>query len=618
MNHGIKAGGSRTIPEAFLATMARVPEHPAYATKTGGEYRSVNWATAAEAVRKICGGLVKLGLKKGDRLALLSPNRMEWALMDLGAQFLGVVTVPVYASLPVGQVQLILADCGACTIALSGREQLDKVLACRSELPALERVILFPEGEEFPEDEFLLSYRRLLQLGGQWLAEHPGEADRLATSHDPGDLMTLIYTSGTTGQQKGVMLSHRNIVSNLESTYQVFRISEEDVFLSFLPLSHVFERMAGYYMPMHAGACVCYAQDMTTVGEDLPDARPTVMISVPRLFEKIHARIIEKAEKGPRLKLKIFHWALGVGRRVAQCRTEHRLPGFLLERRFHLADKLVFGKIRERTGGRLRFAVSGGAPLRKDLCEFFLSVGLLVIEGYGLTESSPVLSANTPDDFRFGTVGRPYPGVDLRIAPDGEILARGENVMLGYYNRPGETEETLAEGWLHTGDIGHFDEDGFLVITDRKKNLIVTSGGKNIAPQPIENLLASSPLIEQVMLVGERRNFVSALIVPSFDLLRDELGLSDESPPPTTEEIANRPEVSRLIDAEIQRLSRDLAQYERVRKFSLLGSEFSIESGELTPSLKVRRPFVLDKYRELIEGMYLTSDHKDRQREDGR
>jgi len=241
-----------------------------------------------------------------------------------------------------------------------------------------------------------------------------------------------------------------------------------------------------------------------------------------------------------------------------------------------------------------------------------------VIEGYGLTESSPVLSANTPDDFRFGTVGRPYPGVDLRIAPDGEILARGENVMLGYYNRPGETEETLAEGWLHTGDIGHFDEDGFLVITDRKKNLIVTSGGKNIAPQPIENLLASSPLIEQVMLVGERRNFVSALIVPSFDLLRDELGLSDESPPPTTEEIANRPEVSRLIDAEIQRLSRDLAQYERVRKFSLLGSEFSIESGELTPSLKVRRPFVLDKYRELIEGMYLTSDHKDRQREDGR
>jgi len=430
--------------------------------------------------------------------------------------------------------------------------------------------------------------------------------------------MTLIYTSGTTGQQKGVMLSHRNIVSNLESTYQVFRISEEDVFLSFLPLSHVFERMAGYYMPMHAGACVCYAQDMTTVGEDLPDARPTVMISVPRLFEKIHARIIEKAEKGPRLKLKIFHWALGVGRRVAQCRTEHRLPGFLLERRFHLADKLVFGKIRERTGGRLRFAVSGGAPLRKDLCEFFLSVGLLVIEGYGLTESSPVLSANTPDDFRFGTVGRPYPGVDLRIAPDGEILARGENVMLGYYNRPGETEETLAEGWLHTGDIGHFDEDGFLVITDRKKNLIVTSGGKNIAPQPIENLLASSPLIEQVMLVGERRNFVSALIVPSFDLLRDELGLSDESPPPTTEEIANRPEVSRLIDAEIQRLSRDLAQYERVRKFSLLGSEFSIESGELTPSLKVRRPFVLDKYRELIEGMYLTSDHKDRQREDGR
>lgn len=602
---------TRTIPSLFLRTVARHPGRVAYGLRTGAGYRTLSWAETAERVRQACGGWVSRGLKPGDRLAILSSNRHEWMLADLGALFAGVVVVPVYPNLPVGQVRKVLADSGARAVVVEDARQLEKVLAHKADLPDLELVVGLAGGGCGDE---ALPFETLLEEGAAWCEAHPGEADRMAASRREDEVFTFIYTSGTTGDQKGVMLTHRNVVSNIDAAQSCFHIDENDVFLSFLPLSHIFERMAGYYFPISVGASVYYAKDITSVGDDLPVAKPTIIISVPRLFEKIHARIIENAGKGSGLKSSIFEWALDVGRKAAKLHVEGRKPGPLLVPQLKLADKLVFGKIREKTGGRLRFAVSGGAPLRGDLGEFFLAVGLPVYEGYGLTESSPVIAANQPGFVRFGTVGRAFPGVEIRIAPDGEIVARSEGIMHGYHGRPEETAAVLKDGWLHTGDIGHFDRDGFLTITDRKKNLIVTSGGKNIAPQPIESLLGSSPYIEQVMLVGERRNFVSALIVPNFELLGDKLGLKHGDPPPSTQEIAKHPEVYQLIDGEIQRLSQDLAQYERVRKFSLLGNEFSIESGELTPSLKIKRSFVLEKYGDVIEGMYLTSDHRDRQK----
>jgi long-chain acyl-CoA synthetase len=604
------ATSARTLPELFLSTVERFPERVAYGIRTDRGFDTRTWKETLARVETVCAGLLEAGLKPGDRLAILSSNRHEWMLTDMACLFAGVVVVPVYPSLPAGHVMKVLADCGARMALVEDDRQLNKVLRHRGELPALERVILL-DGEGRPEDG-VGRYFDLLEAGEARQARDPGEALRLARSHQPDEVFTYIYTSGTTGDQKGVMLSHANLLSNMQGAWERFPIDENDVFLSHLPLSHIFERMAGYYFPISVGAAVYYARDITSVGDDLPVARPTILISVPRLFEKIHARILENAGKGPKVKQAIFHWALGVGRSAAQRALENKAPAPHQRPGLFLADRLVFGKIREKTGGRLRFAVSGGAPLRRDLGEFFLSVGLHVYEGYGLTESSPVLAANYPGNMRFGTVGKVYPGAEIRLAQDGEILARGPGLMKGYFQRPEETAAAIIDGWLHTGDIGHFSPDGFLTITDRKKNLIVTSGGKNIAPQPIENRLLTSPIIEQVMLVGDHRNFVSALIVPNFSLLRDVLGLHEGSPPPSTQEIAAFPEVYERIDKEIQRLSQDLAPYERVRKFSVLGNEFSIETGELTPSLKIKRSFVLEKYQDVIEGMYLTSDHRDR------
>jgi long-chain acyl-CoA synthetase len=599
----------KSLPELFLNTVSRFPDHTAYATKVNGAFVKVTWASAAERVRQVVGGLKVAGVKAGDRLAILSENRYEWMQVDMAALFLGVQVVPVYPNLPAHQILTVLTDSKASILVISTLEQLEKVREIRSELPNL-RLLIRIDDMGSAEDGILFS--ELRENGVTWCSEHLGEVDSMAKELKPDDVFTLIYTSGTTGEQKGVMLTHRNLLSNIRATLERFAVSEEDSFLSHLPLSHVFERMAGYYFPIATGAAVFYAQSILTVGEDLPDASPTILVSVPRLFEKIQGRILEAVEKGPTVKRQIFKWAMGVGVKVARLSLQGRDMGPFLRPQYNLANKLVFGKIREKTGGRMRFAISGGAPLRADLGEFFLSVGLQIFEGYGLTETSPVIAANSPGHVRFGSVGHVFPGVEVKLAGDGEIMVRGENIMAGYYNRPEATQEVLRDGWLYTGDIGHIDRDGFLLITDRKKNLIVTSGGKNIAPQPIESQLGKSTYIDQIMLIGEKRNYISALIVPNFELIRDELGMHIGDPPPTTKDIAKHPEVYSIIDAEIQRLSEKLANYERVRRFSLLGVEFTIETGELTPSLKIKRGFILEKYSEIIEGMYLTSDHKDR------
>ena len=601
----------QTLNQAFLRTVAANPEREAYSIRQGDTYVGINWAEAAERVRQIAAGYNALGLQRGDRVAILSANMPAWALSDYACCFAGMPLVPLYPNLPSNQLQQIMEDCEARVILVQDRKQLEKVLRIIDNLPALEYIVMLPDEGVREGEERLLSWQDLLERGRAWNQEHPGEIDRVAASIGPEDVFTFIYTSGTTGKPKGVMLCHRNLIANLRDALTRFEPLPTDVFLSFLPLSHVFERLAQNF-GMSVGGATRYARGILTVGEDLPVARPTIMVSVPRLMEKVWGNILDQAKSGPKLKYNIFKWCVRVGLATTRRKTEGRMihPGLKLAGR--IADRLLYSKIRAKFGGRLRMVVAGGAPMQDGLGEKLQAVGITVIEGYGMTETSPVIAANSPVENRFGSVGKPFPSAEVKIARDGEILTRGPHVMQGYYKMPEETAAAIKDGWMHTGDIGYLDSDGFLHITDRKKNMIVTSGGKNIAPQPIEFTLATSPYIEQVMLVGEKRNFISALIVPNYDLLRRDLNLGEGAELPSTEEIATHPEVYELIDAEIQRLSTELAQYERVRRFSILGSEFSIETGELTPSLKIKRHFVLDKYREIIEGMYLTSDNKDR------
>jgi long-chain acyl-CoA synthetase len=428
---------------------------------------------------------------------------------------------------------------------------------------------------------------------------------RRAAEVEPDSLATLIYTSGTTGEPKGVMLTHRNIVSNVHASRAVFKdIASDDLALSLLPLAHIFERMAGFYTMLDYGVGIAYAEGPEQLVANMNEVRPTVMCLVPRVYEKMYGRIHEKVASDPPLRQRIFRWAIGVGTEAFHCRVEKRAPGPLLRLRNAVADRLVFSKIKQRVGGRMRLFVSGGAPLAREIAEFFGAAGLLVLEGYGLTETSPVITCNRPDDLKPGTVGKPIPGVEVNIAEDGEILTRGPHVMKGYFKKPEATAEVIdADGWFHTGDVGIVDRDGFLVITDRKKDIIVTSGGKNIAPQPIENRLKTSKYIAEVVMIGNRRHFPAALVVPSFEHL-EPWARARAIPFSSREELIARHEVLELYDRTIEELSRDLAQFERIKKVALLPKEFSIESGELTPKLSVRRRVVEQKYKDVIDRLY--------------
>ena len=420
----------------------------------------------------------------------------------------------------------------------------------------------------------------------------------------PDDLATIIYTSGTTGDPKGVMLTHSNIVFDVKASTAAFAgLDHHDVALSFLPLCHIFERMAEYLM-LHHGVTIAYAEGVEQVVANLAEVRPTLMCSVPRFYEKVHVRVREKVAKDPPYRQRLFAWALRVGGEAFQHRVNRTSPGPALRLKHALADRLVFQKIRARVGGRIRIFISGGAPLAKEVAEFFGAAGLLILEGYGLSETSPVIAVNTPDAIRPGTVGRPIPGVEVKIAPDGEILTRGPHVMKGYFRKPEATAAAIDdEGWFHTGDIGHLDADGFLVITDRKKDLIVTSGGKKVAPQPIENRLKTNPFIAEVVIVGNRRNFPAALVVPNFEALegwarQHGVAFADR------EDLIRRPEVVALYERLVQEMTPDLAQFEKIKKIALLPREFSLEAGELTPTLKVRRSVVEEKYKDVIDRLY--------------
>jgi long-chain acyl-CoA synthetase len=572
-------------------------------SKVDGQWRPWSSDQFRTAVEELSMGLRALGVEKGDRVAILSENRPEWAIADLAVLTAGAVDVPIYSTLTPAQVKYILEDSQAKVAFVSNVAQARKVAEVRAQLPLLKHFIRMAPGPDFPEGFVALDEVR--EKGRPALAADPQAVRARAAEVKADELATLIYTSGTTGDPKGVMLVHSNIVSNVAGARQVFNVFDnDDVALSFLPLCHIFERMAGYYMMLDVGATIAYAESVDAVPANMAEVRPTVMCSVPRLYEKMYARVQEKVAGDPPARQKIFRWAMGVGRRLFRHRWERTSPSLLDRARAVAADKLVFGKIRARTGGRLKLFVSGGAPLSREINEFFGAVGLQILEGYGLTETSPVITCNRPDRFKPGTVGMPLPGVEVNIAADGEILTRGPHVMKGYYNKPQATAEAIdGEGWFHTGDVGVIDADGFLTITDRKKDLIVTSGGKNIAPQPIENVLKASPLIGEVVMIGDRRNFPSALVVPNFEALEKwarEKGLPSSS----REELVQRPEVVALYDQTVRDLTPHLANFERIKKVALLTREFTLEAGELTPTLKVKRRVIEQKYKDVIDRIY--------------
>ncbi len=593
-----------TIPEMFFKVTLEFAntERPVLMHKVDGAYKGITFTELRRQVELFAQGLSALGVKRGDKIGIISENRPEWVISDMGILLLGAVDVPIYPTLTAKQIEFIFKDAGVKSAIVSNQFQLNKVNKIFRDVKTLESVILMSEKGDIAED-YVLGFSRVLKMGEEFERVNSNYFERSLSQIKSEDLCTLIYTSGTTGNPKGVMLTHQNFASNISAASQCIPISPDDVLLSFLPLCHSFERMAGYYTAMACGATVAYAESVESVQPNLIEIKPTIVTTVPRLFERIYHRIQKQVDSSSPARRKIFHWAVHVGRQYVQAKKRGHIP-LALRTQHLLADKLVFSKFKARTGGRIKFFVSGGAALSRELGEFFEAIGITIIEGYGLSESSPVISVNRRDDYKFGTVGKPIPGIEVKIAEDGEILARGPNIMKGYWNNPKATEEAIdKEGWLHTGDIGMFDPAGFLVITDRKKHLFVSSGGKNIAPQPIENLFCQCKFIDQFILIGDKRTFLSALIVPDFDALQM-YAREHSIPYRDPSELAKRPEIYKLFEEQIQSLQKDLATYERVRKFTLLEKPLTIDNGEITPTMKIRRKVVEEKYANLIESMY--------------
>ncbi len=589
---------TETIPQMFLHLTKSYPKPDLMLYKKDGRYVPISTEEFRNRVIRLALGLRDLGVRQGDKVILLADNGPDWTITDYAVLSLGGITVPVYTSLVPEQVKYIINDSDAKVVVISGPTLWEKVAAVKKDLPLVRHFLTFaPQAQEG-----LLPLSQILWQGEKIQAQSPGLFEEFALAVKPDDLASIIYTSGTTGIPKGVMLTHGNFVSNIKTLASIIDFNDKDTDLSFLPLSHVLERLVVFAF-LYKGCSMAYAESIETVADNLIEVRPTIMVSVPRLFEKIYAKVIDTILAGSGLKKKIFFWAIKTGRQYREKSFLRQPISGSLRRRANLAHKLVFSKILEKTGGRVRFFVSGGAPLSKDIAEFFFALGLVVLEGYGLTESSPVIAVNTFNNLKFGTVGKPIPGVDVKIAPDGEILAQGPNIMKGYYKKEEETWETLAGGWLHTGDIGHLDEEGFLIITDRKKDLIITSGGKNIAPQPIENLLKQNPYILNAVVIGGKRKFISALIVPSFEKLEEYAKLKN-IPYKSQRDLVQKEAIREFFLEEVDRSTPHLAPYEKIKKVALLDRDFDIEKGEITPTLKVKRSIIEEKYKGVIDSLY--------------
>lgn len=589
-----------TLCSLFLGAVDRFGGAPAlqWFTGRGDELDSLSYDEVLERARAVAGGLAALGLDRGDRVAILSENRPGWAIADYGCLLGGFVDVPVYNTLIASQVAYILGDAGVKVVFASSPEQVSKALEAAEEAGLDLTVVAFDPGA--PDSRRVVAWDDLLARGREFLSASPAAAFRSrALETTPDDLATVLYTSGTTGPPKGVMLTHGNLYSNVWACSDVLDVGPDDVTLSFLPLSHVLQRMVDYLL-LTSGCTIAYARDIRNVAEDLKVVRPTVAVSVPRLYEKVYNKVQETGG----VRARLVAWATAVAEQWADAVLEGGPGGAMLKASHALADRLVYRKIRAGVGGRLRWFVSGGAPLEPDIARFFFAVGLPILEGYGLTETSPVTNVNPPDAIRIGTVGPPVPGTEIRIAEDGEILVRGPQVMKGYYRNPQATAEVVDdEGWFRTGDVGELTAEGYLRITDRKKDIIVTAGGKNIAPQPIENRLKTNRFVEQVVMVGDKRKFPALLLVPAFDVL-EAWARGQGVPPGDRRALLEDPTVQAHMEKEVREHLGELSSFETPKKIALLDKEFTIEDGTLTPSLKVRRRVVQDELRSVIDRFY--------------
>jgi long-chain acyl-CoA synthetase len=579
-----------TLTGLLLESSARFRKPDAFRFKRNGHWISVSTDEFLLRVEELFFALQTLGIKPGERVAIISENRLEWAITDYAALCAGAITVPIYPTLSGPQIEALLRDCDPACVFVSTSELLDKVLPARGGLP-IRHIVAFDAGIHRPD---VMRIDALYETGRQSTYDYPAEFRRSARAVDPNSVATIIYTSGTTGIPKGAMLTHRNLVSNVIATGERLPLRSTDVSLSFLPLSHIFQRHVDY-ASMRSGVTTAYGGSIATVAEDMLEVHPTFAAGVPRFFEKVYGQILSEVSRSSSALRSIFDSALSVGRdrlRTGKSSLAHRV-----------ANRFVFRKIRHGLGGRIQFFISGGAALANEIEEFFWSVGIPIYEGYGLSETSPVITLNGPGNARLGTVGRRIGDQEIRIAQDGEILVRGSNVMKGYYHMERETAEAFTEGWFHTGDIGKVDSDGFLKITDRKKDLIITSSGKNVAPQSIENQIKVIPYFENVIVVGEGRSFICALIVPNYHALAvfaRAHKIAFENP----RQLIDSPQIYDLAMAEIASRTKDLAPFEKIRKIAFVEQDFTIAGGELTPTMKIRRSAIEKKYKSVIDQLY--------------
>jgi long-chain acyl-CoA synthetase len=601
---GARADGPEgNVAELFLEALDSHRKPAALRYKRAGTWHDISHSRIYDDVKRVALGLAELGVEPGDRVAIISENRPEWLFSDFGCVMSRTISVPLYPNLPVDQVCYMLRDSEAKVVFVSTEDQQAKVREAKADSPSLEHVIVYDETPGLTSD--MRTFSQLLELGDARVGDIPDEEYReRALDTDPHELLTVLYTSGTTGQPKGVMLTHNNLFSNVRSVLQVLEITSSDVSLSALPLCHIFERMAGHYTMLAAGVTICYAESLAAIDRDLLDVRPTVMTMVPRFYERTYATVEQTARESGAAHEKILGWAIDVAGKRLNRKLDGKLVGPLLALQYTIADRLVFSKLRAGTGGRVRFFVSGGAPLSPALAHFYLSAGLRIVEGYGLTETSPVIALNRLERIKLGTVGEPLPGVEVAIAEDGEVLTRGPHVMKGYYKMPEATAAAIdSDGWFHTGDIGELDDEDCLKITDRKKDLIVTAGGKNIAPQPIESRVKTSPYVTEVVMLGDRRRFPILVVVPDFGAL-EAWARSRDLEFDSHEALVRDQRVVDFMESELLAPLADLARYERPKKVALLPRELRVDTGEITPTLKVRRRIIEEKYWELIDPLY--------------
>jgi long-chain acyl-CoA synthetase len=591
-----------TLASMFWNRVERDGDRPAQQSKEAGVWQTRTWRQVGEVVRELATGLLALGRRKDDAVGILSASRAEWVQADFAIFSAGCRTIPIYPTYPPDLIQYIVNDAGIRTLFVEDVSQLAKVLEVQGKMDGLEQIVVIRGYEGEPSSQ-IMTWDGLRRLGRDNVERLKSDLAGRVAEVRPEDVATIVYTSGTTGPPKGVVQTHGNHMATLDSASKMAGVRDGDTHLLFLPLAHSFARLESF-LGVHRGLTTAFAENIDKLRENLPEVKPHFICSVPRVFEKVYAGVIAKAEAGSPVKRRIFHWAVGVGREVSRLQQARGPVPPGLAFKHQLAHKLVFSKLHQALGGRLRFAVSGGAPLSKEIAEFFHAAGILILEGYGLTETCPSLTFNRLDNFRFGSVGQAQPGIEIKIAPDGEILGRGLNIAKGYFKKPEATAEVfLADGWFATGDIGRLDGDGFLYITDRKKDLIVTAGGMNIAPQNVENLLKGDPFISQAMVHGDKRPYPVALITLNPEELTKFAkaeGILDTEPA----SLAKNPKVVERVSRIVEGRNDELQSYAKIKKFSILPADFTVENGLLTPTLKVKRKVITDKYRETLDSLY--------------